>query len=179
MKRIGKATVAACAFTCAALFSIGWSEQGVISPSIESAQARVGRPLTPVSVAGVARRQTRRAYGYGAGAVGVGLGAAAIGTAAAVNGAPYYYGGAGYYSGGPYASYPVLDYRPAAWSASPAPWSKWTTGTCIAASSFTGHGNCGGSNEPPVSLWQSHFISRLRSVLACSSDRIGCNVRQH
>jgi hypothetical protein len=45
----------------AALFSFGWSEQSGISLSIESAQARVGRPLTPVSVAGVARRQHRRA----------------------------------------------------------------------------------------------------------------------
>src|SRR6516164_1158990 len=33
---------------------------------LDSAQARVGRPLTPVSVAGVARRQNRRAA-YGAG----------------------------------------------------------------------------------------------------------------
>ena len=54
-------TLAASAFAFAALFSFGWSEQGGISLSIESAQARVGRPLTPVSVAGVARRQYRRA----------------------------------------------------------------------------------------------------------------------
>jgi hypothetical protein len=77
------------------------------SPSlkVDAANARVGRPLTPVSVAGVNRRHNRRAaYGYGAGVVGAGLGAAAIGTAAAVGAAPYY-GGAGYYSGGPYASY--------------------------------------------------------------------------
>lgn len=32
---------------------------------ISSAEARVGRPLTPVSVAGVARRSTRRAVVYG------------------------------------------------------------------------------------------------------------------
>ena len=36
---------------------------------VTTAEARVGRPLTPVSVAGAARRTTRRAYGaaaYGA-----------------------------------------------------------------------------------------------------------------
>ena len=33
---------------------------------ITQADARVGRPLTPVSVAGVARRSTRRAVRYGA-----------------------------------------------------------------------------------------------------------------
>jgi hypothetical protein len=96
MKHVRRAALAASAVACAALFSFGWSEQGGISLSVESAQARVGRPLTPVSVAGVARRQTRRAV-YGAGIAG----AAVVGTAAAVAAAPYY-GGAGYYSGGPY-----------------------------------------------------------------------------
>jgi hypothetical protein len=96
MKYVRKAALAASVVACAALFSFGWSEQGGISLSVESAQARVGRPLTPVSVAGVARRQTRRSV-YGAGIAG----AAAVGTAAAVAAAPYY-GGAGYYSGGPY-----------------------------------------------------------------------------
>jgi hypothetical protein len=122
MKHVRRAVFVASAFTCAALFSFGWSEQDGISLSIESAQARVGRPLTPVSVAGVARRQTRRAaYGYGAGVVGAGVGAAAIGTAAAVGSAGYYartgysggpyYGGPGYY-GGSYAAYgyPVQSY---------------------------------------------------------------------
>src|SRR3954465_9387043 len=81
MKHARKTALAASAFTCAALLSFGWSEQGGISLSIESAQARVGRPLSPVSVAGVARRHNRRAV-YGAGVVGAG--AAAVGTAAAI-----------------------------------------------------------------------------------------------
>jgi hypothetical protein len=34
-------------------------------PLISSAYAIIGRPLTPMSYAGVARRTTRRAYGYG------------------------------------------------------------------------------------------------------------------
>jgi hypothetical protein len=72
--------IAASAFACAMLLSFEWSERNGVSLAVDSAQARVGRPLTPVSVAGVARRTTRRAY-YGAAAAG----AAAAGTA-------YYYG---------------------------------------------------------------------------------------
>jgi len=109
MKQMSLTTVVigASTFACAALLSFGWSEQGGVSLSVESAQARVGRPLTPVSVAGVARRQTRRAV-YGAGVVGAG--AVAVGTAAAVAatspnwgwGAGRYNTGTGYYAGGPY-----------------------------------------------------------------------------
>ena len=76
MKRIGTFAIAATTMIGATLFSFGWSEQGGVSLSVESAQARVGRPLTPVSVAGVARRQTRRAVVGGAA-----VGAAAAGTA--------------------------------------------------------------------------------------------------
>ena len=39
---------------------------------ISSAEARVGRPLTPMSYAGVARRTTRRAVAVGAGAAAAG-----------------------------------------------------------------------------------------------------------
>jgi len=70
--------VASSAFACALAMSVGCSEQGGISMSVENAQARVGRPLTPVSVAGVARRQTRRAI-YGTAAVGAAAGAGAYG----------------------------------------------------------------------------------------------------
>jgi hypothetical protein len=57
---------------------------GTASVSIDKAEARIGRPLTPMSVAGVNRRVHRRAY-YGAAA-----GAAAAGA--------YYYGRrCGYY----------------------------------------------------------------------------------
>jgi hypothetical protein len=88
-----KVAIAASAFACAAVLTFGWTGQDGVSLSVESAQARVGRPLTPVSVAGVARRQTRRAV-YGAGVVGAG-----------VVGAGAYYAGRGYYGGGPYAYY--------------------------------------------------------------------------
>jgi hypothetical protein len=78
MKMISKSALAIAAFACSAIFSFGWSEQGGVSLSVESAQARVGRPLTPVSVAGVARRQTRRAV-YGTAAVGAAAAAGAYG----------------------------------------------------------------------------------------------------
>src|SRR3981081_4918421 len=95
------------------LASINWCPGGGPSVAVESAQARVGRPLTPVSVAGVARRHPRRAV-YGAGVVGAG--AAAVGTAAAIGtagavaatspnwgwGGNPYQTGTGYYAGGPY-----------------------------------------------------------------------------
>src|ERR1700719_2159676 len=111
-KSLTTVAIAASTFACAALLSFGWSERGGVSLSVEGAQARVGRPLSPVSVAGVARRQTRRA-GYGAGAIGAG--AVAVGTAAAVaatspnwgwGGSPYhtdtgYHGGDPYYGRGP------------------------------------------------------------------------------
>jgi hypothetical protein len=42
---------------------------------VSAASARIGRPLTPLSYAGVARRTTRRAY-YGAAAAGAVAGAA-------------------------------------------------------------------------------------------------------
>src|SRR5260370_42638822 len=115
MKQMSLTTVAIAAstFACAALLSFGWSEQRGLSLSVETAEARVGRPSTPVSVAGVARRQNRRA-GYGAGVV-VGAGAAAVGTAAAVAatspnwgwGGDPYRTGPGYYAGGPYYGGPV------------------------------------------------------------------------
>ena len=113
MKQMSLTTVAIAAstFGCAALLSFGWSEQRGLSLSIEKAEARVGRPLTPVSVAGVARRHNRRAV-YGAGAAAAGT-AAAIGTAAAVGATSPYYTGAGYYAGGPYYGGPVRGARAA------------------------------------------------------------------
>jgi len=56
-------------------FSIQWSQKNV-TLSLDSAEARIGRPWTPLSVAGVHRRAYRRAYRaavYG-GVTGYGLG---------------------------------------------------------------------------------------------------------
>ena len=56
--------------------SIDFSSGDGPTLSIQSAEARIGRPATPASVAGVARRTTRRAVVGGAA-----VGAAAAGTA--------------------------------------------------------------------------------------------------
>ena len=123
MKQMSLTTVAIAAstFACAALLSFDCSEQRGLSLSVEKAEARVGRPLTPVSVAGVARRQHRRAA-YGAAGVAYGAAGAAEmarygngpnDTGSLVGGddpgtysvapapGPYYQRG-GYYAGGPY-----------------------------------------------------------------------------
>jgi hypothetical protein len=92
-----------------ALASAGWMLNGSIGPDLRgglmaSAQAAVGRPVTPVSYAGVARRTTARAVtprvGYGgvggpASGIGVlpGAGAGQIGVG--------YSGGVGVNLGGP------------------------------------------------------------------------------
>lgn len=83
--------VTAVLFTTAPL-SPHYSPAKVLSVSLDRAEARVGRPLTPMSVAGVHRRVHRRAY-YGAAA-----GAAAAGAAA--------YGAYGYHRACGYAPYP-------------------------------------------------------------------------
>jgi hypothetical protein len=70
--------VAAATLFCAAPLSVHWSSAKSPSLSVDTADARIGRPLTPMSVAGVNRRVHRRAY-YGAaaaGAVGAGIYAA-------------------------------------------------------------------------------------------------------
>ncbi|WP_247317845.1 hypothetical protein [Bradyrhizobium sp. 21] len=61
-----RALLVAAVLACGVSGSVGWSENDGLSLSVDSAQARVGRPLTPVSVAGVARRTTRRAVVGGA-----------------------------------------------------------------------------------------------------------------
>ena len=48
------------ALVCAIPVSLQWSPQKTLSLSLDSAQAVVGRPLTPGSVAGVNRRVHRR-----------------------------------------------------------------------------------------------------------------------
>lgn len=58
-KRMGVIVLAATIVVCGAEIGERYSIPGVHSV-IPSAEAVVGRPLTPVSVAGVARRTTRR-----------------------------------------------------------------------------------------------------------------------
>ncbi len=64
---------------------------------VSQAKAIIGRPLTPMSYAGVARRTTRRAYG----AVGVGVYGAPVYGAPVIYGAPAYAAGC-YQVAGPY-----------------------------------------------------------------------------
>jgi hypothetical protein len=92
-------TIVGAALLAAAPFSLQWSQK-TVALSLDSADARIGRPLTPLSVAGVHRRAYRRAV-YGAAAYGVGS----------------YYGAYGYpgygYSSYGYGSYgyPAYGYR--------------------------------------------------------------------
>ena len=74
MKKL--ATILCGAILLCTPLSLRWTENEGVSVSVSEANARIGRPLTPLSVAGVHRRAHRRAY-YGGG----------------------YYGGAGYYGG--------------------------------------------------------------------------------
>lgn len=60
MSMIG-ATLIGAAMLCAAPISLHQSQDKGLALSVDSAQARIGRPLTPGSVAGVHRRVERRA----------------------------------------------------------------------------------------------------------------------
>ena len=61
MKKLSAmACVLGAALMCAVPVSIQWSPQKTPSLSVDSAIARIGRPLTPLSGAGVARRTVRR-----------------------------------------------------------------------------------------------------------------------
>jgi hypothetical protein len=53
------------ALLAAAPFSLQWSPEKNVVLSLDRADARVGRPLTATSVAGVSRRAHRRAYRRG------------------------------------------------------------------------------------------------------------------
>jgi hypothetical protein len=82
------------ALLAAAPFSLHWSHEKNVALSLDRADARVGRPATALSVAGVHRRAYRRAYR-----------GAAYGAAAAY-GVGSYYGASGYpgYSYGSYSN---------------------------------------------------------------------------
>jgi hypothetical protein len=101
-----RTAIATSTVACVALLSFSWSEQRGVSLGVESAQARTGRPSTPLSVAGAARRQYRRSvYGYGL------FAAAVAATTSPWNYDDYFcygdpYAGRGYPPGGYYSSYP-------------------------------------------------------------------------
>jgi hypothetical protein len=76
MKRFGVMRILIVAAAFVSGFGSFELAQDSFALSTQSAEARVGRPATPVSVAGVARRQTRRAVVGGAA-----VGAATVGAA--------------------------------------------------------------------------------------------------
>src|SRR4029079_4866529 len=67
MKKISviAATLVGAAVLCAAPISLQLSQDKGLTLSVDKARARIGRPLTPGSVAGVHRRHHRRAYRHG------------------------------------------------------------------------------------------------------------------
>ena len=75
MKHVARNLTRCSIATVVGLVALFWSgdvQLGRQSAFVSSADARIGRPLTPMSYAGVARRTTRRAVAVGAvGAAGV------------------------------------------------------------------------------------------------------------
>ena len=104
------------ALICAAVpVSYNWAGTKL---SLDTAEARVGRPLTATSVAGVSRRVHRRDYRRAAAGAAVGaatVGAAAAGTAYVGASAPAYAPAPPAYVGGPAPAYgpgPVVAAAP-------------------------------------------------------------------
>jgi len=82
MKKLSLFACVSAALVCAAAPApLNWSRTNVTLFSLDTAEARVGRPLTTTSVAGVSRRVHRREYRRAA--AGAAIGAAAVGRAAA------------------------------------------------------------------------------------------------
>jgi len=57
---VGATTLFVC-ILCATPLSLRFSPERIVSLSVDSASAVIGRPLTPMSIAGVNRRAHRRA----------------------------------------------------------------------------------------------------------------------
>ena len=108
MKKLSLFACVSAALVCAAVpVSFNRSPANVTLFSLDTAEARVGRPLTATSVAGVSRRVHRREYRRAA--AGAAVGAAAVGTAA----------GAAYVGGPPPAAVAAPAPGPAVAAAGP------------------------------------------------------------
>jgi hypothetical protein len=124
MKKLGiLGIVGGAALLTAAPFSLHWSQKTV---ALDTADARIGRPGTALSVAGVHRRAYRRTarravYAGAVGAVGYGAYSGGYSYPAYSGGYSYpaYSGGYGYpaYSGG--YSYPAYGYGYGGYSTGP------------------------------------------------------------
>ena len=114
MKKLGMlGIIGGAALLTAAPFSLQWS-QDEVSLSLNSADARIGRPLTATSVAGVHRRVYRRTYrraAYATGAAGVaGYGYGSYYGYSSPSYSSYYAPRLSYY--GPVSSYAPTSYYP-------------------------------------------------------------------
>jgi hypothetical protein len=70
---VSRKLIVAVAGAAALAAGLSWNgDTGLDKGLVTSAEARIGRPLTPMSYAGVARRTTRRAVAVGAGAAAAG-----------------------------------------------------------------------------------------------------------
>ena len=70
---ISRTLISTAAAVAALAVGLFWNGETTIDNGLlTSAEARIGRPLTPMSYAGVARRTTRRAVAVGAGAAAAG-----------------------------------------------------------------------------------------------------------
>jgi hypothetical protein len=115
VKKLGMVgIIGGAALLTAVPFSLQWSQKNV-ALSLDSAEARIGRPLTATSVAGVHRRAYRRAYrsAVHAGAAGYGVGLYSGYGYPAYSG---YYAPQSYSSYAPYSS-PYSNYAPYSYSA--------------------------------------------------------------
>jgi len=140
MKKVGVlVTIVGAAMLTAVPVSLNWSQQK-LALSIDSAEARIGRPLTATSVAGVHRRAYRRAAyaGVAGAALGYGVGS--------------YYGGYGYPASSYYSSYPSYSssYYGSGYGGYAATSPSWGTGY-----SYGGYGypSSYGYNTYPVASW--------------------------
>jgi hypothetical protein len=124
-----------------------------VTPTVSKAHAVIGRPLTPMSVAGVHRRAMRRAYGVGAN-IGYHPVARAALYGAAATGAGYCGAGYGGWDNG-YGYHPVA--RAALYGAAAngagyygAGYGGWGNGYGYGAPSYAGFGWGGGYSQEPI-----------------------------
>ena len=119
---------------------------------LSRAEAVIGRPLTPLSVAGVARRTTRRAVAAGA----IGYGAYAVGRYGYSDyyGTPGYtnYGSSGYYGAPGYTNYGYSGY--------------------YATPGYSGYASFGGRDD-------AYCASRYRSYDPASGTYLGYDGVRH
>jgi hypothetical protein len=119
---------------------------------LSQAEAVIGRPLTPLSVAGVARRTTRRAVAAGA----IGYGAYAVGRYGYSDyyGTPGYtnYGSSGYYGAPGYTNYGYSGY--------------------YATPGYSGYASFGGRDD-------AYCASRYRSYDPASGTYLGYDGVRH